>query len=187
MCGAWVDSVGEAAPRAHRQRRASSTRWNETGQRRGQPVAGVETTGRAVATMDQALDVDAPSIAPVEPSTDAQASSRSGRVRRWMSKRRGHASQARPAAVGRGVDGHTPRQGTWWQEGRSFAAEILHVQDLLARGLCSESTFPLQVNIYVERGLRPCASQARDINVRASWDKLNLGGQLRAWAPWDWS
>jgi hypothetical protein len=102
-----------------------------------------------------------------------------------MSERHGRTAQAKPAAVGRGVDGHTPRQRTWWLEGRSFEAEILHVQDLLALGLCFESNFPLPVNTCRENGLRPRASQARNINARAGSTRVSpgAGGQLRGSTP----
>jgi hypothetical protein len=108
-----------------------------------------------------------------------------GRVGRWMSERHGRAAQAKPAAVGRGVDGHTPRQRTWWLEGKLFGAEILHVQDLLALGLCFESNFPLPVNTCRENGLRPRASQAWNVNARAGSTRASpgAGGQLRGSTP----
>jgi hypothetical protein len=90
---------------------------------------GIHWTGRASRTRD----VDAP----------------------WT--RRASAEAAAAGGVGGqrqlGAAMNTPGQRPWWQEERVFVAEILHVQDLLALGLCLESSFPLQVNTSSKLGL----------------------------------
>jgi hypothetical protein len=87
--------------------------------------------------VSRALDVD---VALTHHASEASGS--------WARRRWTHTT----SAVGRGVDGHTPRQRTWWQEERSFRAEILHVQDLLALGLCFESDAGCQ-RVSIELGL----------------------------------